>query len=382
MELRDIDYLAIVLQTPRCLPPLLIGEPGTAKTSKVGALTRALDLHLETVIAAIREPSDFAGLPIPENGHGVRLEPPSWAVRLSKIGSGVCFFDEADKCPPAVQSALLRPILEGTVGDLQLPAGVKFIAAANPPEGANGGWELSAPLANRFVHLKWASPTAEEWRDWLFNGDAKANTFPKLNLEDWDGHFSQAKALAAGFLRARPGNMSESASKYTGRSPLAFATCRTWEAATRLLASCRSLGHQEAAMTLVEACIGTPVATEFLSWVRDNDLPDPETLLLDPKKWTPDPMYPDRAFAVCLAIGSAAIAKTIGGKDVSKKDRRDRWHQAWRVLNRAIALGKDLVTIPGNMLCKRENRPEGGTLDSDVRKIIVQLEAVVDAAGL
>ena len=65
-DLRDIDYLAIILQTPGALTPLLIGDPGTAKTSKVNALARALELPIETVIAAIREPSDFAGLPVPD----------------------------------------------------------------------------------------------------------------------------------------------------------------------------------------------------------------------------------------------------------------------------------------------------------------------------
>jgi MoxR-like ATPase len=42
-----------------------------------------------------------------------------------------------------VQAALLRVVLERTVGDLSLPADVAVVAAANPPEQAADGWDLS-----------------------------------------------------------------------------------------------------------------------------------------------------------------------------------------------------------------------------------------------
>jgi hypothetical protein len=46
-------------------------------------------------------------------------------------------------------------LLERTVGDLTLPDEVAIVAAANPPEQAADGWDLSAPLANRLCHLTW-----------------------------------------------------------------------------------------------------------------------------------------------------------------------------------------------------------------------------------
>src|SRR5258708_2876248 len=109
--MRDIDMLAIVLQTPGALAPIIWGQPGIGKTSRVYQLAKHLDLPCEVVIASIREPSDFAGLPVPDNGHGVRMEPPSWAVRLKEVGKGMAFFSEASCAPPACQAAMLRPIL-------------------------------------------------------------------------------------------------------------------------------------------------------------------------------------------------------------------------------------------------------------------------------
>src|SRR6201997_1378963 len=136
------------------VPVLLWGAPGTGKTSAIRAMAQAMDLPCETVIASIREPSDFAGLPIVV-GDGVRFAPPAWARRLAEAGRGLLFLDELSTAPPAVQAALLRVVLERAVGDLTLPDEVAVVAAANPPEQAADGWDLSAPLANRLCHLSW-----------------------------------------------------------------------------------------------------------------------------------------------------------------------------------------------------------------------------------
>ena len=64
------------------VPVLLWGAPGTGKTSAIRAMAEAMGLPCETVIASIREPSDFAGLPIVV-GDEVRFAPPAWARRLA-----------------------------------------------------------------------------------------------------------------------------------------------------------------------------------------------------------------------------------------------------------------------------------------------------------
>ena len=118
------------------VPVLLWGAPGTGKTSLIRAIADTAGLPCEVVIASIREPSDFAGLPIIDRGDGSRspsvvFAPPSWATALSAAGRGLAFFDEISTAPPAVQAALLRVVLERTVGDLALPDAVSVVAA--PP---------------------------------------------------------------------------------------------------------------------------------------------------------------------------------------------------------------------------------------------------------
>src|SRR6201997_3904781 len=136
------------------VPVLLWGAPGTGKTSAIRAMAEAMNLPCETVIASIREPSDFAGLPVITDGT-VHFAPPRWAQRLAAAGTGILFLDELSTAPPAVQAALLRVVLERTVGDLTLPDDVAVVAAANPPEQAADGWDLSAPLANRLCPPAW-----------------------------------------------------------------------------------------------------------------------------------------------------------------------------------------------------------------------------------
>src|SRR5215470_7347151 len=74
------------------VPVLLWGAPGTGKTSVIRSLAEQAGWPCETVIASIREPSDFAGLPIVVDGR-VDFAPPRWAVRLADAGHGVAFFD-------------------------------------------------------------------------------------------------------------------------------------------------------------------------------------------------------------------------------------------------------------------------------------------------
>src|SRR5262245_28212787 len=91
------------------VPVVLWGAPGQGKTSVVAQLARDQGLLLETVIASIREPSDFAGLPVVDAATGsVTLAPPRWAQSIAAAGDGVVFFDEMSTAPPAVQAAMLR----------------------------------------------------------------------------------------------------------------------------------------------------------------------------------------------------------------------------------------------------------------------------------
>src|SRR5690242_21905838 len=91
------------------VPVLLWGAPGTGKTSAIRAMAEVMGLPCETVIASIREPSDFAGLPIVVGGE-VRFAPPAWARRLAEAGRRPVLLRRLCTPPPAVHAPPLRVV--------------------------------------------------------------------------------------------------------------------------------------------------------------------------------------------------------------------------------------------------------------------------------
>src|SRR5512139_2442913 len=202
----DPQLEALTLAVAADLPVLLWGEPGIGKTAALNRLAETLDLPLTTVIASVHEPSDFSGLPVVGDDpaeQGVPMAPPDWAVRLVRAGRGLLFLDELSTAPPAVQAALLRLVLERRVGALRLPPGVRIVAAANPRSSAADGWELSPPLANRFVHLQWIHDHDVVVRG--LGGTWPRASLPRLDPERLSEAVTFARRAVCGLLAARPG---------------------------------------------------------------------------------------------------------------------------------------------------------------------------------
>jgi hypothetical protein len=335
----QLDALALAVSAD--LPVLLWGEPGIGKTAALNQLADSLDLPLTTVIASVHEPSDFSGLPVVGDDpavQGVPMAPPDWAVRLARCGRGLLFLDELSTAPPAVQAALLRLVLERRLGALTLPSGVRIVAAANPRSSAADGWELSAPLANRFVHLQWTHSHEVVVR-------GLAGTWPRAMLPRLDPRrLGEAVALArravCGFLTTRPGLVHRLPSAETRRGG-PWPSPRSWEMALRLVAfATASVASREVLSMLVRGTVGDGPGLELLAWIDRMDLPDPEVLLADPAAGDL-PERGDLRHAVLDAVVEA----------VRNRPSQSRWDAAWALLVRALETGApDLVVVPAATL--------------------------------
>src|SRR5919108_103437 len=233
---------ALALAVAARVPVLLWGGPGTGKSSAVRDLAATMGWPCEVVIASIREPSDFAGLAV--------------------------------------------------------------VAAANPPEQASDGWDLSAPLANRFCHLEW-SADAPGFAQGMTSGWPKP-LVPRLE-PGWEQREAMARGLVGAFVTARPGLLSEPP-KDPAAAGRAWPSPRTWEMAARLLAAADEIGaSEEARALLVTGAVGDGAGIEFLHWVTEMDLGDPEVALEDPSAFVL-PTRGDRAYAALSAVAAAVAA--------------------------------------------------------------------------
>ncbi|MFD5336408.1 AAA family ATPase [Streptomyces hawaiiensis] len=358
----DTQLEALTLAVAADLPVLLWGEPGIGKTAALTQLATALDLPLTTVIASVHEPSDFSGLPIVGDDpaeQGVPMAPPDWAVRLVRVGRGLLFLDELSTAPPAVQAALLRLVLERRIGALRLPPGVRIVAAANPRSSAADGWELSPPLANRFVHLQWTHDTDVVVRG--LGGVWPRATLPRLDPERLPEAVDFARRAVCGLLAARPGLAHRLPSGETRRGG-PWPSPRSWEMTLHLVAFATAAGSSRDVLSLlVRGTVGDGPGLELLASLDRMDLPDPETLLADPAA----AVLPQRGDLRQAALDGVVAA-------VRNRPERHRWDAAWALLVKALETGPpDVVVVPATTLASLRRD------DWDVPASIERLAGVV-----
>jgi len=327
------ELIAVLIQAH--LPVLMWGEPGTGKTKWAESLAKALEAHIETLIASIREPSDFGGLPVVIDGKGVVLETPAWAKKLMAAQVAMLFLDETTTAPPSVQAALLRVVLERVVGDTRMPDSVMVLAGANPPDQAAGGWALSPPMANRFVHFKW-NVNHDDWVKGMNDGwpVPKVDRLPK----DWKTvHLPLAVALVTAFIRHRPTLLQQFPGNETERGG-AWPSCRTWDYAATALGACMAVNYDWSAA--VEGCVGSGAALEFQTWHKNLDLPDPEEVLSEPGRFEVFERQ-DKLYAALSSITAAFAANPS----------EPRWNALWACYGKVIDAKKtDVVIVPAKTI--------------------------------
>ncbi|WP_135256395.1 ATP-binding protein [Thermus caldilimi] len=312
------------------VPIILWGPPGTGKTATLTHLARRLGWHLEVLIGATRDRTDFGGFPVAHEGR-VSLVPLPWLTRLLEKGrESILFLDELSSTPEDVRPALLRVINERVAGDTPIPS--RIAAAANPAEIAVGGFDLEPPIANRLLHLEW-NLTPQEWAQGLREG--WDTIYPKLPPppppETLAAHQEWARDMVALYLERNPTHAYH-LPQGEGRGR-AWPSYRTWTMAAQALGTARALGFGESVQsTLVAGAVGK-AGYAFMTFLLDLDLPDPKEVLHNPSLL---PSRDDRAYATLMSVASLVVSEWS----------EERWKQAWRVLGHAAQEGRADIAVP------------------------------------
>lgn len=342
------------------VPVSVIGPPGVGKTWQAESLhrlywgDRADVMPFETVMAALCDPTDFAGiLTVNEvTGEAVRI-PPSWAKRIVAAGGGTVFLDEATLATPATWTALLRVILNKVVGDLTLPASTRFILASNPVEMTNAGNVFPPAGANRVGHLTTGAPEPRDWGDWLI-----------AHASETGDEFDRKAATAFASFVARRGPMFLlNVPKSEEKRAEAWPSPRSCHAASRVLAAAyrrnalASNDGSERTIRSIGAVVGGSWAAEFSVWLTENDLPDPREILTGKARVEFDASRPDRARPICLSVANEAVK----GPARDKPERAALVEAAWGVLLDAAKSGlADTVEVAATVLNEWRSSPAGG----------------------
>ena len=360
------------------LPMILIAKPGTGKTTFANQIAKAWFETYALLIASLREPADFLGFPVPVEspvGPVMSYAAPNWCAKFVDCERGLIFLDEINTAPPAVQAALLRVVLDGVVGDFELPEGVRFLAAMNETEDAAGGWDLAPPLANRFGHLEWGSPTVDDWSAWLMgatddsNIAASAEEVENEVFRQWPEAWAVARGTVAGYMRHRPEHLMQMPNAGDPQASKAWPSPRSWENATRALASSRIHGLDDATRDVFMASfVGDGVVTEFSNWLADSDLPEPADVLDGKVKFVHDKYRLDKTAAILASCSAMVISKSCENQEA-------RVTIFWEILGDLIDVAADLVVSPAKALVKARL-----TKIPAARKSLAKVQGILAAA--
>jgi hypothetical protein len=369
-------------------PMRIVGQPGTAKTDIIRQVANKSGLPVVVVLASLRDPTDFLGLPVARPDGSVGYAPPDWAVEVAAAGRAVVFFDEINTASPAVQAALLRVVLDRVVGSFQLPPGVRILAAQNGVDEAAGGYDVAMPLANRFGTLAdWSGPTTEAWCSWLLgesltDGASEvaddASQIESRVLSTWTEAYSTAAAVVSTFMTRKPSLLHSQPPAGSPQASLPWPSRRTWAMATRALAASRIHTLTETDTDrYVGSFVGLAAVSELRSFMANLDLPDPAALLDGKIVWKHDKDRLDRTMAVLSSCAGILIPK-----DAPR--RQERAVAFWSIVREVAKKSADVAWPTVRRVCERGLglARNGKKLHDDASAVLDRFHPMLAAAGV
>ncbi len=335
--------------------PVALGMSGVAKTESTRALARAAGRLFLPVMLDQVLPEDLGGYPVvrqlEHNGQTLDVMRRVHDERFvrARLEPSVMLIDELTNVGHAQQAAALQLMAEGIEG-------CWIFGAANPPEQAAAGVELTPPMVNRLCILRWEIDRDAIRAGWRNGLNFPAPEIPLLPAE-WRAHLPKWGALLCEFESVFP-DLLDAYPKDPAQASQPFPSPRAWTHAVKLCAAAEAVDASEGVRAqLVYGCVGQAAGTQFLTWLSRQDLPDPEEVLANPAK-----LKLPRRGDLALAIVSSVLTR------VERNATPQRWEAGRDVLGVVFGQSQEIAVAAHGKLwrCKPSGyspRQRGGVFD-------------------
>lgn len=348
-----IAILHAALFTPMAygwgLPVLFEGEPGGGKSAVIEAYFNRCSMPGEILSPSERGEGAFGVVPVPTKGGFMTYPRPDWTAKMdvsesNPRGMGLVFVDEVTSAPPILQAPVMGLVCRKTIGSHKLGPHVRVIGACNPPDVAANGYDLAAPLANRFGWMKWENPSVDQHVTYMLGAAGGQSEAPidAMAEEDrvmalWGEAFARAVGLETAFLQSQADFKNKCPKVGSPKASRAWPSDRTWEYATRAYASALVHNLSETDRDeLVTGFIGAEAFEAFATFIENTDLPNVADVLDGKVSFKPHPSRLDKTAAV---LNSATALVT----PQSSHRRKERTEALWKLLAEVGGGSLDLV---------------------------------------
>lgn len=364
------------------------GEPGVSKTALAEWAAHTLGLgHVEEInYGEVGEA--YAGvMPVVDTVENTVAFPcPQWVQDVQALDRCLVFLDETTTDSPDLRKSGLQIMHGKKVSRRHLGTGVRVMGACNPEgKGGTETRDFAPNEANRTVHLNYMGGTVQEGADYMRGRDvfaqmdgAKPQAILDAGAEEsrvrdaWAPAYARACMLVwDGFLRANPDAVHRMPAEHDPASSGAWASRRTWDLATLLLASCEIQGASDETRDLILAgTVGDGVAVALSAYLGNLDLPNPADVLDGRTTWAHDTGRPDVSFVVLRSCVDLAT-----GPDSTP----ERVTSMWALARQTSAHGADIIIDAVSALIKAKLYRKADKNAAHCAKILAPM---LRAAGL
>lgn len=249
----------------------------------------------------------------------------------------IIFLDELSAAVPEVQNAALQLCLDGRVGEYDVPKFVPIVAAGNREIDGAFVHPMSAPLANRFCHVRLTVST----EDWIEYAMLQRVSTQIIGYIQWKGQ----KAL----FHFNPDDLSE--------GDLGFPTPRSW----CKLSEQMNDSLQEAVMNaVITGFVGKGTGQQFIAYRKICEkLPNTDDILQGKKVVMPDEFDIGAkyglAMALCYKLEEYHDRHFDDKIDIDEPDKqRPEWRTATRTFCDFIDkhLGREMTVLCVHIVSK------------------------------